>query len=196
MRITFLFLFCLIGTTINAQTSYEDSILQFQSAYIKDHGVVKDSAAKNIHFFPVNKPYKVIAGFTPASNMPWFDLPTSSGKTKRYRIFGWLNFKIAGSNQRLAIYQSEALLKQKDYFNYLFLPFKDATNGKETYETGRYLDLKMEDIKNNRLVIDFNKAYNPYCAYVSAGYSCPIPPKENHLKIRITAGELKYDKAH
>jgi hypothetical protein len=72
---------------------------------------------------------------------------------------------------------------------YLFCPFKDLTNGVDTYGAGRYLDFTLSDINNP--ILDFNYAYNPYCAY-NAGYSCPIPPYENHLKIAITAGEKKW----
>jgi uncharacterized protein (DUF1684 family) len=73
------------------------------------------------------------------------------------------------------------------------VPFGDATSGFESYGGGRYLDFTISDIKNNFLPIDFNKAYNPYCAY-TAGYSCPIPPKENLLNASISAGEKNYGK--
>ena len=78
-----------------------------------------------------------------------------------------------------------------EYQDYLFLPFTDSTNGNETYEAGRYIDLKMTDIAGNSVIIDFNKSYNPYCAYKS-GYQCPVPPAENHLKTWVRAGEKKF----
>ncbi len=81
------------------------------------------------------------------------------------------------------------------YKNYLFLPFTDLTSGNRSYGGGRYLDFLMEDIKSNTLIIDFNKAYNPYCAYTT-GYNCPIPPRENDLPVAIPAGEMEYSKAH
>jgi uncharacterized protein len=84
------------------------------------------------------------------------------------------------------------LMGNDQYKNYLFLPFTDATTGIETYESGRYIDLQINDIKNNEVLIDFNKAYNPYCAYVSGVYNCPVPPKENHLIVAILAGEKIY----
>ena len=80
-----------------------------------------------------------------------------------------------------------------EYKDYLFIPFTDATNGNETYEGGRYIDILITDISNNTVVIDFNKAYNPYCCYAT-GYHCPIPPKENALSVTINAGEKKYTK--
>ena len=78
--------------------------------------------------------------------------------------------------------------------NELFLPFKDKTNANGSYGGGRYIDIKISDIENGKVILDFNKAYNPWCAY-SDGYSCPIPPKENHLKIAVTAGEKEYGKS-
>lgn len=92
------------------------------------------------------------------------------------------------------LYQSQGLMGSNEYKNYLFLPFTDATTGVETYESGRYIDLLTTDIVNNTVTIDFNKAYNPYCAYVSDVYNCPIPPKENHLRVAIRAGEKMYGK--
>lgn len=84
-----------------------------------------------------------------------------------------------------------ALAMNPAYKDLLFLPFTDQTNNKETYGGGRYIDLNVNDIRNNHLEIDFNKAYNPYCAY-SDGYRCPIPPEENDLPISIIVGEKLY----
>jgi uncharacterized protein (DUF1684 family) len=83
-----------------------------------------------------------------------------------------------------------------EYKDHLFLPFTDLTSGEETYTAGRYIDLSFEDIIDNKVVIDFNKAYNPYCAYVSGKYNCPIPPRENTLSVAILAGEKNYGKEH
>ena len=72
--------------------------------------------------------------------------------------------------------------------------FTDKTTGDQTYHSGRYIDLTIDDIKNDTLVIDFNKAYNPYCAYVKGVSSCPIPPRENYLPVAIEAGEKSFAK--
>ena len=85
-------------------------------------------------------------------------------------------------------------MKSKDYADYLFVPFTDLNTGEKTYGSGRYLDLTIGQIINNTLLIDFNKSYNPYCAY-STEYHCPIPPKENLLPIAIDAGEMNFGKA-
>jgi len=192
------FIFCtlvlLFIIPAKAQDPYKDSIDHFIANYVNSHQVVPAAQRKWFRFFPVSKSYRVTAHFKKTTDSPWISIPTSSGKSKQYRIYGWLTFKLNGSKQKLAVYQSQFLLQHNEYFDYLFLPFKDATNGKESYETGRYLDLKISDIRDGRIVLDFNKAYNPYCAYVSGRYSCPVPPKENHLKIAISAGEKQFAK--
>jgi peptide deformylase len=94
----------------------------------------------------------------------------------------------------LNVYQSVALFQNPAYKNHLFLPFLDLTNGQESYSGGRYIDLSTDDIKGNNVEIDFNKAYNPYCAY-SNGYRCPVPPVENNLETKIMAGEKAFHKS-
>ena len=88
------------------------------------------------------------------------------------------------------MYQSIDLLKNPKYKNYLFLPFKDATNGTDTYGGGKYLDLEIP--KARTIIIDFNQSYHPYCAYNAYDYNCPIVPEENNLPIEIKAGVM-YD---
>ena len=111
--------------------------------------------------------------------------------------YGELSFVLDGESQTLAIYQSLKLLTMPQYKDYLFIPFKDETNGRETYGGGRYLDIRMGAIKSGKVSLDFNKAYNPYCAFASAGgYSCPVPPRENHLKVAVKAGEMVFEGEH
>lgn len=141
-------------------------------------------------FFDINLDYRVTAKLVRNENAQPFEIPTSSGRTKKYREFGKVYFKINGAEQVLTVYQSLALLDDPEYKDYLFLPFRDATNSKETYGGGRYLDLRIPE--NDEMVIDFNKAYHPLCAYNAFDYSCPIVPEENWLKIPIEAG-VKYE---
>lgn len=197
MKQAFLYLaaWC-ISIAAHAQDAYKDSIDHFITDYVKNHQVVTGADKQYFRFFPVNKQYRVTARFQKEAKSDWVSVPTSNGKPKQYRIYGWLLFTLNGKPQKLAVYQSQLLLQKEEYFDYLFLPFKDATNSKESYEAGRYLDLKTTDIKNDSVVLDFNKAYNPYCAYVSTGYSCPFPPKENHLKIAVNAGEKQFAREH
>nr|WP_305050744.1 DUF1684 domain-containing protein [Elizabethkingia bruuniana] len=95
-----------------------------------------------------------------------------------------------GQQYSLKVYQSQDLIKKPSFKDHLFLPFRDATNEKETYGGGRYIDLRIP--KKDHLIIDFNKAYNPYCAYNAFDYNCPIVPIENKLPVEIRAG-VKYD---
>lgn len=192
----FLLLFLLISVNCVAQQSYKDSIQAFIDNYKLNHGVVKNQEKQYLQFFPIEEKARIKAHFEPVRNAEWFSMPTSSGRTKMYRQYGKLNFLYEGSMQVLYVYQSQVLLQDPKHVDHLFLPFTDLTTGKESYETGRYIDLIISDIKGSQITVDFNKSYNPYCAYISGIYSCPIPPKENRLKIAIRAGEKKYVKQH
>lgn len=109
---------------------------------------------------------------------------TSTGDERVYQRIGTVQFEVEGQPAQLAIYQSEDI-------DELFLPFRDATSGKETYGAGRYLE--PVELANGEILVDFNLAYNPYCAY-SEAFSCPLPPVENWLKVPIRAGEKLYQK--
>lgn len=161
---------------------------------------LKQEDFEYLRFYEPNEKFKVECAFiatkkrNAAQNKP-FELSTSSGNTKSYIKFGELHFKIDGEKYKLTVYQSLGLKIIPQYRDYLFIPFKDLTNGKESYGGGRYLDLRMNQLSGEKIFLDFNKAYNPYCAF-SEGYSCPIPPKENHLKVAVEAGEKNFAKSH
>lgn len=119
---------------------------------------------------------------------PLIEMQTSTGDTQQYRRWGRFNFTVDEEPASLIIYSDP---QAGDFF----LPFKDATNGRDTYGAGRYLDSHRPGISrlsSDRLEIDFNYAYNPYCAY-NERYSCPLPPGENWLRVSIRAGEKKFD---
>lgn len=120
----------------------------------------------------------------PADGAP-IRVQTSDGQVREYHRAATVAFEVDGDQVTLT------LLSQPSRPGY-FLPFRDSTSGRETYGAGRYLDL--EDAHDGRVHIDFNLAYNPYCAYDDA-YSCPLPPHENWLQIPIRAGEKDYVKA-
>jgi len=191
----------LILTTLSSfyfsfsQSSYKDSLKAYVDDYVKNHEVVTGDNKKFMQFYPVDESYRVVAKFQKATAPKWFRIPTSGKEEKLYRVFGTASFTLNDSTYKLNLYQSQDLLKDPNYKDYLVLLFSDATTGKETYEAGRYIDFTIGDIKNDQLVIDFNKAYNPYCAYEKGKYNCPIPPIENKLPISINAGEKIYDKA-
>ncbi len=107
---------------------------------------------------------------------------TSTGHSAEYLKYGWVQFEVGGQAQTLQVYKSED-------GDELLLPFMDATTGRETYGSGRYLDLY--EYGDGTVILDFNRSYNPWCAY-SDQWSCPIPPVENRLAVRIEAGEKKY----
>lgn len=145
-------------------------------------------------FFPIDLKYRVKAKFIKTKNPQPFDLPTSSGKTKSYREYGKATFILDGKTYVLTIYQSLDLIKLKKYKDHLFLPFRDATNNKETYGGGKYMDLKIP--QNDTIILDFNQSYQPYCAYNAYDYSCPIVPEENKLAVEIRAGVMYEDIYH
>lgn len=115
---------------------------------------------------------------------PLVEMQTSTGDTRHYRRWGRFSFDVEGQEASVVIYQDPS-------YGDFFLPFKDSTNGSETYGAGRYLDSHrpgFRQLGGNRIEIDFNYAYNPYCAY-NEDYSCPLPPRENWLTVPIRAGE-------
>ncbi len=146
-----------------------------------------------LKYFPVDNRFRVTAAFTRTADGRAFMMPTSSGRSKRFVKYGVLRFRIAGKPHVLSVYQADAAVREAfpEYADLLFIPFRDETSGHETYGVGRYIDIKTP--KGRRVTLDFNLAYNPNCAYGSDKYSCPIPPKENFLRLRVTAGELAYE---
>jgi uncharacterized protein len=192
--LTTLLAFLFFSGTVCAQDKvYMDSIRKFQQRYVKEHELVKDADKKLFRFYPVDKKYAVNCRFERMYDTTGFIMKTSGSVSKKHYRYGRLYFTINGKAQQLVIYQSAMLLSTPQYADYLFVPFTDATTGNETYGSGRYIDLRLGDIKNNTVPIDFNKCYNPYCAYAS-GYNCPIPPRENRLTIGIKAGEKIFPK--
>ena len=146
---------------------------------------------EGLDFFAFDSTFvvKAILQRTPDSN--WFDMKTTTSRVSKERIYGILSFELNGKNYTLNVYQGIDLMKKEGYEDYLFLPFIDNTNGDESYGGGRYIDLRISE--DDTIIIDFNKAYNPYCAY-DEKYSCPIVPRENYLPIEIKAGVKAFEK--
>lgn len=113
-------------------------------------------------------------------------LQMSDNKAEKYLKWGLVKFSINNTPQELHVY-----LKASGRDSTLFIPFTDLTNGHETYGGGRYLDAPIPKLNESEIQLDFNRAYNPYCAYSNA-YSCPVPPAENRLQIAIPAGEKSF----
>ncbi|KAA9331430.1 DUF1684 domain-containing protein [Hymenobacter busanensis] len=140
---------------------------------------------QGLPFFAPDFAYYTEARLVRDSTAVPFAMKTSTARQPLYRKFGDLYFTLQGQKLHLVAYESLDLKQQAHYEDYLFVPFTDLTNGHESYGGGRYLDLRVP--KGNVLWLDFNRAYNPYCAY-SSQYSCPVPPAENRLPVAIRAG--------
>ncbi|NIJ45876.1 hypothetical protein FHR24_002347 [Wenyingzhuangia heitensis] len=195
----FLIVILLISQFVSAQSkSYQQEINKHRTElneYFKDKN--KSPLAKSkikkftgLPFFKTQEKYKVNAKLSYTFNSPVTYISNTAGKTEAYQQYALASFSIDGKQLSLRIYQSLSLLKKKGFENYLFIPFTDNSNGKTTYNGGRYLDTTIPETPTGTIVLDFNKAYNPYCAY-NKNYICPIPPKNNHLDIEILAG-VKY----
>jgi uncharacterized protein (DUF1684 family) len=132
-------------------------------------------------YYPIDPAYVVPASLRLAEERPVFEMPTSTGTLRRYQLVGSIEFTLNGQPMSLGAFVEDGA----DIGN-LFVPFADLTTGTETYSAGRYLDV--EPTSSGYYRLDFNTAYNPYCAYNSA-YECPFPPPSNRLKVAIRAGE-------
>ncbi len=145
------------------------------------------SEFKGLSFFEPTLKYRVRATLTPIENKKVIDLATSTGESAAYLEYSYADFELDGKSFRVKILETTEPGPQRGS---LFLAFADETSGTSTYGAGRYLDLKKVPGATT-LWLDFNKAYNPYCAY-SDKFSCPFPPRENILKVPIQAGEKSY----
>ncbi len=142
---------------------------------------------KGLNYFPPDLSYRISAKLVPVENRKMVVLPTSDGVEKKYLEYAFAEFELNNTPCRLLILE---LVDNNKYKGTLFLAFADATSANETYGAGRYLELKKAPGAAS-ITLDFNEAYNPYCAY-SDNFSCPFPPKENILKTFVLAGEKKY----
>ncbi len=140
---------------------------------------------EGLDFFSPDTNYTVVARFERTPDAIPFLLSTTTNEKTEEVVYGIAHFELNGKTHQLEIYQSPELIKQEKYRDYLFLPFLDETNGTETYGGGRYIDLSIPEA--DTILIDFNKAYNPYCVY-NKKYSCPLVPRQNYLKTRVLAG--------
>lgn len=197
MKILFTVALILLASVCLAQTKqgYKDSLLLFRKNYLETHEVVGAADRKYFRFFTPDEKFRIVATFIKLADTTGFMMKTTGNKSSKYYKYGIINFDIDGKACQLRVYQSEQLKNTSSYKDYLFVPYTDRTSGNESYGGGKYVEFFIKDIVNNKVVIDFNKAYNPYCAY-SSDYNCPIPPRENDLDIAIPAGEMDFGKQH
>lgn len=133
-------------------------------------------------YYPVDERFRVPAALTVARGDDTMEMSTSTGTRRAMRRIGTLAFTLDGQPTTLTAFAeaSDARLLR------LFVPFGDPTNENETYRAGRYLDL--DRTATGLYDLDFNRAYHPFCLF-NTSYECPIPPRENHLKVAVRAGE-------
>ena len=198
MRVIIAFLLVSISLAGCAQKrstfdDYTASVRDFQYELNKEFADKNESpltpedleSFNGLDFYPIDSTYRVIAKFVPEKDPEIFEMPTTTDRRPLYKTFGTATFELNGQSLKLHVYQNQELIKQAEYENHIFIPFTDLSSGNESYGGGRYIDLEIP--RGDTLVIDFNKAYNPYCAY-NHKYSCPIPPRENSLPVAIHAG--------
>lgn len=174
---------------------HAQSIVMFQKDLNTEFANPKESplteaerrAFSTLPYYPTNYNYYVTAKLVRDSTAQPFAMETSTAQRPLYRKYGELCFMLNGQALRLSVYQNQELLNKPGLEDYLFVPFTDLTNGKGSYGGGRYLDLRVPPAGTSTMELDFNRAYNPSCAY-NHGYSCPVPPVENRLAADIPAG--------
>lgn len=141
---------------------------------------------QSLKFYPIDPAYRVKARLLPIEIKKVREVPLTDGSTERYLEHSWAEFELGGKTNKVLLLQS---LSESDMRNF-FLAFADETSGKETYGGGRYLNVRQDG--KNSITLDFNLAFNPYCAY-NPDFACPLPPRENSLEIAIPVGEKNYD---
>lgn len=197
MKSLFLLLFVFASSLFFAQENATQTAQEFQDELNKSYADKEKSPLTeedfktftHLDFFPITDEFIIKAKFIRARKEKPFEMKTTTARLPIYKKYGELHFTFEVNEYKLSVYQNLDLIKKEGYEDYLFLPFSDTTNGEETYIGGRYIDCRIQ--KELEWTIDFNKAYNPYCAY-NYKYSCPIVPMENDLPIAIKAGVKKF----
>jgi uncharacterized protein (DUF1684 family) len=192
-------LITLVGITLysvssgSSEEDYKSEILKEREEkdfFMKnsDESPIEDkSSFIGLNYFEPDANYRVTASLEKINNKKVILLPTSTDEESSYLEYAWAEFEINGVKNRLLLLEVMAMGPTRGT---LFLAFADETSANETYGAGRYLELKKMPGAGT-MILDFNKAYNPYCAYTEK-FSCPFPPRENILKVAIRAGEKNY----
>jgi uncharacterized protein (DUF1684 family) len=191
----------MLSFTSVAQSDYHREIRNYQKeqnlefANPEESPLTKKGLSEfdSLPFFPIDSTYRVKAYLELTPDSLPFKMVTSTNRLADYRQYAELYFEVRDTTYNMPIYENLRLKKNPAYRDYLFLPFKDLTNGGASYGGGRFMDFTIPE--GDTLILDFNKAYNPWCAY-NGRYSCPIPPKRNHLPTKIKAGVMKHEGEH
>lgn len=195
MKLFIAVVLCFINLVTIGQENYSDSLKKERLINERDflYHVLNEAERKEhpeICYFEPDTNFIVRARFNKEIG-EIFDFPKTNNKTSPYRKYGTLTFYLHDTLCTLNVYQNMELKGQREYKYYFFVPFKDATTSKSTYGAGRYLDCSIKK-KQEIVILDFNTAYHPYCAY-SFRYSCPLVPSVNFLSVAIPAGECFYE---
>jgi uncharacterized protein len=142
---------------------------------------------RGLDYYPVNDALKFSVQLNRYPRPDPVRLATNTGEIRSGLRYGYFDFEVESKACRLQVYRLEDVTVSGN--PYLFIPFRDATSGQETYAPGRYIDLT--ENTSGLYDLDFNRAYNPFCAF-NNHYSCPLPPAENILSVPVRAGEKKY----
>jgi len=177
----------------SAQSSYEEDMLDYRQGYkaslLRGHHPLKPEDTAYLRFYDIDPAYRVNAFFVIVTGTkPFLMKNEHGGMYKAVRTYGYVYFNLMGASLKLYVYRFLDMQNNTDLNDQLFIPFTDRTNYRETFHGGRYLDLSIDDIKDGKVTIDFNKCYNPHTAY-EKGYPFIIPPRANSLRIDIEAGE-------
>jgi uncharacterized protein (DUF1684 family) len=146
---------------------------------------------EGLDFYKFDSTYVVKAKLARTPDAKPFKMKTTTERRPDYVQYGVITFTLKGKEYKLNIYQNLGLLEEEGYEDYLFLPFLDNTNGNGSYPGGRYTEARIPE--GDTILIDFNTAYNPYCAY-NDKYSCPIVPRVNYLDLEVEAGVKAFKK--
>ncbi|HLV41921.1 MAG TPA: DUF1684 domain-containing protein [Brumimicrobium sp.] len=178
---------CIVFSQSDYSASIQNERERFENTLLHTDSIInleERKAIEELNHFPIDSNWVLTAQFKTDQGKS-FKMPTTTNRTPKYRRLGYLHFNHNGVEFQLAVYKNIGL-KGSKYKNYVFVPFKDANAPELTYGGGRYLDIEMS-AKDKNVIVDFNKAYNPYCVY-SYRYSCPITPEENHIDVKVNAG--------
>ena len=182
--------------TIRSQQEFDAYLEKYKNEFLTDErSPLQKDDLKYLDFYSFDASWKIECSCETPQNSEAFDMDLYSGKKRSYKVHTILHCKKGKHLFNLELYQSMAYPSNPAYAHHLFLPFKDETNGEATYGGGRYIDIQDHEIQDGKVMIDFNKAYNPWCAY-SSGYNCPVPPVANHLPFAVEVGEKMYKGEH
>jgi uncharacterized protein (DUF1684 family) len=181
---------CSSGPSAPDDAEYEQELTAARAFKDQFFGTASDSPVPPekrttllpLRYFPIDPSYSVPAVLRLADERPTFEMPTSSGALRKMQLVGVLEFTLQGESRSLGAFVPDGTNRISN----LFVPFADDTTGDDTYSAGRYLDI--DATSTGYYTIDFNSAYNPYCAY-NASFECPFPPPSNRIKVAIRAGE-------